>query len=151
MRFESRLATLWKRLARIWPWTFPWSRNRPLGFRGERLAAVYVKKRLRMKILARNVRCPHGELDLVALDGREIVFIEVRTLESEGYQRPENSIRRPKRQAVANSARWFYRTRRLKRFRPRIDVIAIVWPREGSPEIRHHRDAIGWSGECLWG
>ncbi len=81
----------------LWDWIFRRGTMRPLGWRGERLAARFVRKR-GMKVLARNVLCPHGELDLVALDGEEIVFIEVRTLTTEEFQTPEQSMRRGKRQ-----------------------------------------------------
>ncbi len=99
-----------------------------------------------MRVLARNVRCPGGELDIVGLDGEELVFIEVRTRSGEAFGTPEATIRRDKRRFLARSARWFMRTRRLRALRPRFDVIAIVWPEGGEPAIRHHRGVFGWRG-----
>ena len=49
-----------------------------LGQRGERAAAKYLKK-LGYKIVARGQRGRRGELDLVAVDGRTVVFVEVKT------------------------------------------------------------------------
>lgn len=119
-----------------------WLRGDPLGRRAETLAARHVRAALRMKLLCRNVRCPGGELDIIALDGDDLVFIEVRSLSSESVQRPEQTIRASKRRHLRQAASWFIRTRRLQRFRPRFDIIAIVWPPGGSPVIRHHRNAF---------
>ncbi len=58
----------------------PWWR-RWFGTRSERAAARFLR-RLGYRILARNYTCSHGELDLIALDGRCIVFVEVRSTPS---------------------------------------------------------------------
>ena len=113
-----------------------------LGARGERLAARYARQTLRYAILARNVRCPGGELDIIALDGKDLVFIEVRTRTSEDFGTPEASIGGHKRRFLTRSAQWYMRQRRVKGLVPRFDVIAIVWPPNAAPVIRHHRNAF---------
>lgn len=50
----------------------------PLGSQGERAAAAYLKKH-GLRILDRNVRRAHGEIDLVALEGSTLVFVEVKS------------------------------------------------------------------------
>ena len=50
----------------------------PLGCQGERAAAAYLKKH-GLQILERNVRRAHGEIDLVALEGSTLVFVEVKS------------------------------------------------------------------------
>ncbi|HMC64878.1 MAG TPA: YraN family protein, partial [Gemmataceae bacterium] len=55
----------------------PWWR-RWFGTRSERAAARFLK-RLGYRIVSRNYVCAFGELDLVAVDGRCIVFVEVRS------------------------------------------------------------------------
>jgi putative endonuclease len=52
--------------------------RRALGALGERLAAGHLE-RLGYAILARNVRTRHGEIDLIAFDGRTLVIVEVKT------------------------------------------------------------------------
>jgi putative endonuclease len=116
---------------------------RTLGARGERLAAQYAKKTLRFAILARNVRSPDGELDLVALDGQCLVFIEVRTRASDAFGAPERSIRAAKRRFLIRAARWYMRRHRVKNLTPRFDVIAIIWAANAPPVIRHHRGVFG--------
>ena len=106
----------------------------------------YVRGAISNSRCSRVTRCPEGELDIVALDGDELVFIEVRSLSSEEIQTPEASIRLPKRRHLRTAARWFIKTRRLHKWRPRFDVIAIVWPADGEPTIRHHRNAFEFAG-----
>ncbi|HOW01581.1 MAG TPA: YraN family protein, partial [Rhodoglobus sp.] len=49
-----------------------------LGRRGEEIAARYLASR-GLAIVERNWRCPQGEIDLIARDGGELVFVEVKT------------------------------------------------------------------------
>src|SRR5439155_10765697 len=65
--------------------------RRWFGSRSERAAARFLR-RLRYRILARNVNLPTGELDLVALDGRTLVFVEVRSTERGAADRPAASV-----------------------------------------------------------
>jgi putative endonuclease len=128
-------------------WLFDWlrgfrgGRGDPLGRRAEDLAARFCRRQLGWRILARNVRCPGGELDIVALAGETLVFVEVRALTSTAFMRPEETLKRDKRRFLARSARWFVRSRRLGRFSPRGDLVAIVWPRGGEPVVRHYAGA----------
>lgn len=117
------------------------ARRSALGNRGERLAAKYLRKQ-GMKILARNVRVPHGEIDIVAMENNTIVIVEVRTQSHESYKRPEDGIRSAKQKKVLHAARWYMRNRRLQQFESRIDVVAIVWPPHGTPDIRHYKNGI---------
>lgn len=68
-----------------------------LGKKGERLAAEFVKKQ-GMKILKRNYRTPLGEADLIAKDGDEIVFIEVKTRTVESYGAPKEAVGKSKQE-----------------------------------------------------
>jgi len=114
-----------------------------LGTLGEEFAAKYLKKQ-GMKIVAKNRRFRGGEIDLIAIDGDWLVFVEVRTRSSENFMRPEASIRHHKRQVVARTVRQLKRRYGTADLTPRIDIVAIVWP-EGAKEpseIRHHRGAI---------
>lgn len=112
-----------------------------LGLAGEILAARYARRKLRMRIVARRVRCPSGELDVVAFDKNDLVFIEVRTRETEDFGPPEATLGIEKITALRRSAQWFARARRLAHYPMRLDVIAVVWPRDGRPELRYHKNA----------
>ncbi len=128
----------------MWPLNWIRQLGKPsLGAKGEARAARYLKREHKMKILATNVLCPGGELDIVALDGDDLVFVEVRTRATDEFGTPEKTVQGFKQQFLVRSARWFMRTRKLHMFTPRFDVIGIVWPEGGDPEIRYYRNAFG--------
>jgi putative endonuclease len=120
------------------------SKPRELGAMGEEHAARFLKK-LGMRIIARNRRCRGGEIDLIAVDGQWLVFVEVRTRSSEDFMRPEDSIRYgQKKQIVTRTVRRLIRRHKVSGLTARIDLVAIVWPPgEKEPtEVRHHRGAM---------
>jgi putative endonuclease len=115
----------------------------PLGVRGEAYAATYLRKH-GYSLIVRNRREGKGEIDLIVMDREFLVFVEVRTRSSEDFMTPEASIRADKRQTVQRTVRRLIHKHRTAGLRPRIDVIAIIWP-EGSKEpteLRHHKGVI---------
>jgi putative endonuclease len=127
------------------PARLPWWR-RWFGTRSERAAARFLK-RLGYRILQRNYSCPHGEIDLVALDGNCIVFVEVRSTGCDDPNRAAASVDATKQQRLTRLALYFLRAYRLLEHAARFDVLAISWP-EGhrEPLIVHYRqafDAVG--------
>jgi putative endonuclease len=118
-------------------------RPTPLGDRGEAHAAQFLRKQ-GMKIIARNRTHGRGEIDLIAIDGDSLVFVEVRTRTSQHYMTPENSIRHGKRKKLISTVRALLRTHGRAGLTPRIDVIAIIWPKDAKTPtaVRHHRGAI---------
>ncbi len=113
-----------------------------LGTRGEALVVVHARRKLGMKIVARNQRFVGGELDIIAIDGADIVFIEVRTRRSELSGSPERTIGDGKRHFLRRAARQFMGQRGLKSFTPRFDVAAVIWPIDGEPVVRYHKNAF---------
>ena len=70
--------------------------------------------------------------------------VEVRTRASEKFETPEDSIRHDKRKVVLRTVRRLVSKHKTAGLRPRIDVVAIVWP-PGAPapsEVRHHRGVM---------
>ena len=120
--------------------TWLW-RKETAGAKAERVAAGYLRK-AGMRVLARNVQCEKGELDIVAMEGQTLVFVEVRGRGSEEFGTPEMSIGAVKREHVLRAAKWFVRRRRLGGMAVRFDVVAVV-DVEGRREVRHHRNAFG--------
>jgi len=110
------------------------------GRRVESLVAAYVEL-LGWSIVARNAREGRGEIDLVARDGREIVFVEVRSRRARGRVSPEESIGAAKRRRLIEAAsRWIGRHgagSSLCRF----DVVAVELSRAGLM-LRHLRGAF---------
>ena len=115
----------------------------PLGERGEACAAKYLKRK-GYRLIVRNRRHKEGEIDLIVMNKEFLVFVEVRTRSSQDFMTPEMSIRKDKRETVIRTVRRLIRKHKTAGLRPRIDVIAIIWP-EGAKEpsiVRHHEGAI---------
>lgn len=100
-----------------------------LGRRGEDLAAQHLKDH-GYRIVDRNVRFRHGELDIVALDGPTLVFVEVRTVRA-GAVIPEESVTRKKQRQVAALAALYLQQHSQEDADWRADVVAIEIARDG--------------------
>jgi putative endonuclease len=119
----------------------PWWR-RWFGSRSERVAARFLKN-LGYRILVRNYSCPHGELDLIALDGKCIVFVEVRSTGTEDTARPAASVDEKKQQRLTKLALHFLAEHKLLGQAARFDVLAISWPAgKRQPTIEHFPSAF---------
>ena len=125
----------------IQPWWRRW-----FGTRSERAAARFLK-RLGYRIVARNYSCPLGELDIVAVDGGCVVFVEVRSTEQEDTVRTAASVDAAKQTRLTNLALHFLQKRRLLGHPARFDVLVVHWA-AGSPLplIDHHRNAFEAAG-----
>jgi putative endonuclease len=106
----------------------------PLGQRGEDLAARHLKS-IGYKILRRNFECALGEIDIIARDGRTLVFVEVKT-RTENTPMPEDQVHRHKQHQLTRVGK-FYLGRFASPPAARFDVIAVVWPENSKPSIRH--------------
>jgi putative endonuclease len=120
-----------------WPWWRRW-----FGTRSERAAGRFLKK-LGYRVLVCNYRCPVGEIDLVALDGNCIVFVEVRSTGGDDVARPAASVDPAKQRRLTNLALHFLQKHRLLDRPARFDVLALGW-REGQkePEVVHYPNAF---------
>ncbi len=77
-----------------------------LGKKGEDLVAKYLKKQ-GYTLLKRNYRTPFGEADIVAREGEEIVFVEVKTRETEDYGLPSEAVGEDKRRRYRKIAQYY--------------------------------------------
>lgn len=104
----------------------------------ERLAADYLTRQ-GVALVARNYRCRFGEIDLIALDGSTLVFVEVRSRGSPRFGGAAESITTRKRSRVVRAAR-HYLAQTGRQARCRFDVLLL----EGDPpRIEWIRDAFG--------
>lgn len=85
-------------------------------------------------------------MDIVALLGKTIVFVEVRTRQSDVPMRPEESVDLNKQRRLTRLAVGYLKRHRLFDYPARFDVIAIVWPDGGRPEVRHIENAFSAVG-----
>jgi putative endonuclease len=113
-----------------------------LGDRGERHAARFLQQR-GFKILARQVANAFGEIDLVALDGDVVAFVEVRTRRSLDAGHPAESVTATKQARLARAALAFLKQKGLLEHRSRFDVVAVLWPDGApSPSCEHYPNAF---------
>jgi putative endonuclease len=110
---------------RAWRALFP---PLPLGLRGERFAARFLRRK-GYKIVARGTRLRRGELDLVAVDGRTVVLVEVKTRRIAGEESPAVAVTEEKQRRIARAALVFLKSHGLLEHAARFDVVAIIWPK----------------------
>jgi putative endonuclease len=108
------------------------------GAAAEELAAQYLRAR-GLKILARNLYCKAGELDLVCLDDGVLAVVEVRQRGSFGFGGAVASVTWTKQRKIIRTAQFYLQRQRHWRIFPvRFDVLAI----EGSPDGAHQVDWV---------
>lgn len=112
-----------------------------LGRRGEDRAAAFLRE-AGMRIIVPNYRCRLGEIDLVAVDGEEIVFVEVKSKRGSSHGSPEEMITAAKRRRLTKLARWFLMERKWTGRPARFDVVAVDWKRDRAGAVTHYRNAF---------
>jgi putative endonuclease len=129
---------------RIW-----WRRTfgpKTLGQRGEAAAARYLK-RLGYKIVGRGTHIRRGEIDIIAVDGRTIVFVEVKTRDSSIAGEPHEAVDLEKQKRLTRLALVYLKRHGLLDYPARFDVVSILWPKHRRrPEIQHIKNAFEATG-----
>ena len=106
------------------------------GLVGEDLAADYLVKN-KYKIIARNYNCPLGEIDIVALDKKMLVFVEVKTRTSQTFGLPREAVNKPKQRHISKTAQYFMREYDVFSLETRFDVIEVL-----DEKINHIKNAF---------
>jgi putative endonuclease len=114
-------------------------RNRAVGGWGEGIAAAYLEVR-GYKLIARNVRTPYGEIDLVAEKDGFTIFIEVKARTSSSLGPPEISVTHRKQEHMRAAAEHYAQQNELDYWQ--IDVIAVERKAGRKSEITHFENAI---------
>jgi len=115
--------------------------NKSLGARGEEIAAAYLKGR-KFTIVERNFRCKAGEVDIIARDGKTLVFVEVKTRRTLTFGPPQLALTPFKQRQISKAALTWLAKKKLFGENARFDVIAILLPDHEVPVIDHIRDAF---------
>lgn len=112
------------------------------GNKGERLAARFLRRK-GFKILARQYATRWGEIDLIALDGETIVFVEVKSRRSEAAGHPVEAITYDKQKKLTRMALAYLKRHGLLENSARFDVVAVLWP-DGAKraEVQHYQNAF---------
>ncbi|HBA89876.1 MAG TPA: YraN family protein [Geobacter sp.] len=117
------------------------SNNSSLGGVGESIAVTYLKGQ-GFKIVECNFRSVCGEIDVVARDGRTIVFVEVKCRKNANYGPPQLAVTPFKQRQISKAALVWLSRRKLYDADARFDVVAIVLHEHELPEIEHIRNAF---------
>ena len=104
------------------------------------MALVYLRD-LGYQILDRNWRMGHKELDIIALDSKELVAVEVKSRTEPILDSPERSVDRNKQRNLISAAHAYVRYKKLS-FAVRFDIIWVSVKKDGSYNIRHYKDAF---------
>jgi len=99
--------------------------HKELGNKGEDIAVRYLEAK-GYSIVERNYRFGHGEIDIIARDGDEIAFVEVKYRRSLKYGYPESSITKNKQRQIRKIAEAYIWEKDIRDTICRMDVIAIV-------------------------
>jgi putative endonuclease len=109
-----------------------------LGRRGEDAAAAHLAAK-GLQVVARNWRCRHGEIDIVASEGGTLVFCEVKTRSGLGFGSPLSAIT-PVKQARLRRLVGVYLADSGGHPGPvRIDAVGILWHPGQEPDVIHLR------------
>ena len=121
-------------------------RPKPLGERGEIVAARFLK-RAGYRIVTTRLKQRYGEIDIVAVDGHTVVFVEVKTRRLDLTTQPAEAVDQTRQQRLTRAALAFLKYHGLLEYPGRFDVVEIVWASEGTePKIRHIVDAFPAAG-----
>ena len=109
---------------RVVTWLAEFRARLPLGRRGERAAEKYLRRN-GYRIVARNFRAAGAEIDLVAMDGATLVFVEVKTRQSRTAGAPEEAVDERKQKRMRRAAEMFARRYRADDVEMRFDIAAV--------------------------
>ena len=119
-----------------------------VGELGERLAAEHLS-RSGYRIVMANFSAPigrnnidaqvNGEIDLIALEGETLCFVEVKTRSATDFAGPLSNVDIRKQRVVTRTARVYRRLFNVRNLKYRFDVVTVVDPRSDSPEIEVHK------------
>ena len=117
-----------------------------VGARGEAAAEALLQAG-GCRILARNYRCPHGELDIVALDRGVLIFVEVKTRSSTGFGSPRDAVTPAKRRKLARAASHYMLAHMEQECAYRADIIEVALRRGTAAVVRHLKGAFSIEAE----
>ncbi len=110
------------------------------GDRGEYLAAEFLEE-AGLRILERNYRFSRAEIDIIAEDGQELVFVEVKTRDSLRFGEPEESVGVSKEERLRRAAEGYCMHHGMADRFYRFDIVAIRMEK-GIIVVKHFRNAF---------
>ena len=112
-----------------------------IGEIGEDKAVEYLIRN-KYKIIKRNFRCKQGEIDIIAKDKNEIVFIEIKTRTGNQYGRPAEAVVKKKKDSIYRTAEFYVMINKLEKAYIRLDVIEVYFRYDNTYTINHIKQAF---------
>lgn len=100
--------------------------NKEIGNKGEKIATEFLINN-GYKILEKNFSCSQGEIDIIAKDKKEIVFVEVKTRTNTKFGLPAEAVNKVKQKHIYNSAKYYVHINNLYNEFIRFDIIEIYF------------------------
>ncbi len=110
--------------------------NKDFGRSGEEVAAAFLKKK-GWRILEMNFATERGEIDIIAFDGKQVIFVEVKTRSDAKGVYPEDAVDRGKLSRIIAVGHAYLKSRKLTAYTWRIDIIAVE-PVDGKLTVTNH-------------
>jgi putative endonuclease len=114
-------------------------RNQKIGIWGESVTARYLEEH-GYNVLARNIRTPYGEIDIIVQKDGLTIFVEVKTRTSRSLGPPEISVTPRKQEHMLAAAEHYASEHEIDHWQ--IDVIAVEGRPGKQPEFTHFENAI---------
>ena len=117
--------------------------KKELAKRGEDLAAKILADN-GYKIIERNYRYSHGEIDIIAIDPKNncTVFVEVKSRQNLEFGQPEYAITKSKQKQVRKMAELYLYDKEIRELDCRFDVFAILFEDLSNPQVNHYENAF---------
>ena len=111
-----------------------------IGKIGEDLASKYLEA-AGYTIIERNFMARQGEIDIIAKDKKELVFIEVKTRTSDIYGKPVEAVNTQKQKHLLNTIKYYLYSKHLENEFVRIDVIEVYFNND-TYKINHSKQIV---------
>ncbi|TAK01161.1 MAG: YraN family protein [Candidatus Manganitrophaceae bacterium] len=111
------------------------------GAEGEKIAAEFLSKR-GYRILERNFRTALGEIDLIAQDGKVLVFVEVKARSGNRFGVPQGAVDLRKQAKMNRVALLYLSQKKREDCQCRFDVIGITQSSNGAAAVEHFKNAF---------
>ena len=116
------------------------STKQEVGKLGEDLATKYLKC-TGYRIIERNFRGKQGEIDIIATEQNQIIFVEVKARTNVKYGRPAEAVNSQKQAHIVKTAQYYVCKNKLENKKIRFDVVE-VYLITGKYKIKHIKNAI---------
>ncbi|MEA3487082.1 MAG: YraN family protein [Thermodesulfobacteriota bacterium] len=116
------------------------SNNIEKGKKGEDIADARLRKE-GYRIVERNYRCRYGEIDIIAMDAGDIVFIEVKSRKSDNFGSPEEAVGITKQRKILKVALNYLQEKELANHNARFDIVAVRFMPQGN-RVKIIKDAF---------